>query len=273
MEDETIQMITSSDGTAIRCTTQGEGPGIILLTGSNSASPHFASLAYQLSDSFTVHNVDRRGREGSGPQGDGYCMQREAEDIAAVLEQTKAGFLFGHSSGAVFAAQAALACSAVQKIALYEPPYGFSIDWLPEFQRLYQKRDVLGAQVTAMKGLNANPSIRTMPKWVMKTMLRLSCRGSARENLRKLLAPLAKELAELKKCEADKSQYQALHIPCLMLSGRESPEHMQKAADAFAALIPDCQRMRLPQLDHAAPITHADKVAGVLKKFFLYADE
>src|SRR5215204_1832836 len=60
-------------------------------------------LARRLADRFTVINYDRRGRGDSG-NADGYAVEREIEDLAAVIEAAGgSASLWGWSSGAVLA--------------------------------------------------------------------------------------------------------------------------------------------------------------------------
>ena len=54
-----------------------------------------------------MYVVQRRGRGGSGPQGDRYCIERECEDIEAVRAATGARLIFGHSFGGLVALRAA----------------------------------------------------------------------------------------------------------------------------------------------------------------------
>jgi pimeloyl-ACP methyl ester carboxylesterase len=77
-----------------------------------------------LSEHFTVYHYDRRGR-GDSTDTLPYAVQREAEDVEALIDEAGgSAFLFGISSGAALAFEAALALSGkVKKLALYEPPY------------------------------------------------------------------------------------------------------------------------------------------------------
>jgi len=65
-------------------------------------------LGKALSDVFTVYIPDRRGRGLSGPFGDNYNLQREVEDLDALLKKTGAHYLFGPSSGGIIVLETAL---------------------------------------------------------------------------------------------------------------------------------------------------------------------
>src|SRR5262249_53552618 len=98
----------------------GQGPGLILIHGGMQASQNFMKLARALGDQFTVYVPDRRGRGLSGSFGDGYGLERECEDLQALLSETGTHYVFGLSSGALIAMHAALALSAIRKVALYQ---------------------------------------------------------------------------------------------------------------------------------------------------------
>ena len=115
--------VTSRDGTTIAYDRLGDGPPVILVSGGSVDRGSNASLADVLAGQFTVFNYDRRGR---GPSGDTqpYAVQREIEDIDAMVGAAggSAG-LYGSSSGAALALEAAAAGIAITKLALWEPPY------------------------------------------------------------------------------------------------------------------------------------------------------
>jgi pimeloyl-ACP methyl ester carboxylesterase len=117
---------TSKDGTSIAFDRLGDGPPVVLVSGGSVDRQDNAPLADALAKSFTVFNYDRRGR---GPSGDTppYAVQREVEDIDAVIDAAGgSAHLYGISSGAALAMEAAASGSAITKLALYEPP------WVPE---------------------------------------------------------------------------------------------------------------------------------------------
>ena len=67
---------------------------------------------------------DRRGRGESGDTAP-YAVEREVEDIEALIaEAGGSAFVFGHSSGAVLALEAArLLPTRITRLAVYEPPF------------------------------------------------------------------------------------------------------------------------------------------------------
>ena len=112
--------VISEDGTTIAYDVAGAGPGIVVVPGALRCGHHYRGLAGRLADSFTVYAVDRRGRPGSGPQRSDHGIQAECEDLFAVLEQTGARLVFGHSSGAIVALQTALRHAPIVRLAVLD---------------------------------------------------------------------------------------------------------------------------------------------------------
>ena len=86
----TTDSVTSKDGTKIGYRQMGNGPGIILFHGGINASQHLMKLGTTLSDEFTVYIPDRRGRGISGPIGKDYSIEKEDEDLDALIKKTGA---------------------------------------------------------------------------------------------------------------------------------------------------------------------------------------
>ncbi|HEY9350387.1 MAG TPA: alpha/beta hydrolase, partial [Acidothermales bacterium] len=122
MTTDTLTSVTSSDGTAIGYRRLGDGPGVVLVHGAMSSSYNHIELAGALADSFTVYVPDRRGRGLSGPYRHDHGLRSEVDDLAAVLKATGARSVFGCSSGAIVALEAALTVPTIRRVAIFEPP-------------------------------------------------------------------------------------------------------------------------------------------------------
>lgn len=118
-----MDTVTSNDGTVLAIDRAGEGPPIVLVCGGSVDRTSNAGLASELAASHTVLNYDRRGRGDSGDTAP-YAVEREIEDIAAMLDAAGASaHLFGSSSGAALALEAAAAGLPIEQLALWEPPF------------------------------------------------------------------------------------------------------------------------------------------------------
>jgi pimeloyl-ACP methyl ester carboxylesterase len=120
-----VKTVLSKDGTAIAFQRIGHGPSVILVDGAlcyrgMGQSGHLAEL---LAPHFAVITYDRRGRGESGDTAP-YTVEREVDDIAALLSEAGgAAFVWGMSSGAVLALEAANRLTGIKKLALYEAPF------------------------------------------------------------------------------------------------------------------------------------------------------
>lgn len=105
---------------------EGAGPPLLLVHGTAADRTRWDPLVPYLRDHFSVAVMERRGRGASG-DGDGYGIEAEFHDVAAVigdLAQQHAGAVavLGHSYGALCALEASRLTDRIGAMALYEPP-------------------------------------------------------------------------------------------------------------------------------------------------------
>src|SRR5262245_16670085 len=126
MTDKQItETVMSADGTRIAVDVVGTGSPLVVVGGAFSFRrwKGFGALARILSDSFTVHVYDRRGR-GDSDLGPASTVEREIEDLAAVVERCgTAPHIFGMSSGGVLALRAVAAGVSARSVTVYQPPF------------------------------------------------------------------------------------------------------------------------------------------------------
>src|SRR5438105_3268893 len=112
--------VTSKDGTRIAFDRIGQGSSLILVDGAlcyRGVGPS-GPLARALMQHFTVFTYDRRGRGESGDTAP-YAVEREVEDIEALVNEAGgSAFVWGMSSGAVLALEAANRLRGIKKLAL-----------------------------------------------------------------------------------------------------------------------------------------------------------
>ncbi|HEY7928344.1 MAG TPA: alpha/beta hydrolase [Candidatus Dormibacteraeota bacterium] len=121
----------------------GDGPPLVFVNGALSGRATGAPLAALLDGDFTVYRYDRRGR-GESDDADAYAVEREVEDLDAVIATAGGGaFVFGHSSGAALSLETAAAGASVGGLVLHEPPY------VPGAGTSHETADELAALVAA----------------------------------------------------------------------------------------------------------------------------
>ncbi len=114
-----LRTVISADGTVIAFDQLGEGPPVILVAGAFCSRLRTAPLAAALQGRFTILNCDRRGRGDSGDTRP-YSIEREIEDLDALIADAGgSAAVFGHSSGATLAMEAAADGLKITKLVLY----------------------------------------------------------------------------------------------------------------------------------------------------------
>ena len=121
-----MKKVQSADGTTIAFDQLGKGPAVILVGGmfeQRAMDSETAQLAPFLAQHFTVFHYDRRGR-GESTDTLPYAVEREIEDIDAIItEAGDSACVFGISSGAALAMEAAIKLGdTTKKLAMYEAP-------------------------------------------------------------------------------------------------------------------------------------------------------
>jgi len=108
----------------------------------------------------------------------------EIEDLSALLDACGASRLFGLSSGAVIAIEAALVRPDITRLALYEPPLTFDGvvhgDWAPRYEEQLDAGKPGAALVTVLKATADRTSpIRWLPRRLLAAALDVAIKRTA----------------------------------------------------------------------------------------------
>ncbi|WP_202357769.1 alpha/beta fold hydrolase [Mesorhizobium sp. 113-3-3] len=272
--------MTSRDGTTIGYRQIGRGPGLILLHGAMQAAQSFMRLATALSNSFTVYVPDRRGRGMSGPFGYQHGMEKELQDLQALVVGTGAQDVFGLSSGALIALQATLFLPTLRKVALYEPPLAVAgvtspMAWAPRYERELALGDLAAAMVSCMEGTGDIATIK-VPRFILVLLMRLAIRTSASDGkignvpLDVLIRSVHFDIRLAAEIADTVETFKAAHTEILLLGGDRSAAYLAPALDALAGVLPNAKRIELPGLGHLAAddVGQPERVADILRPFF-----
>jgi pimeloyl-ACP methyl ester carboxylesterase len=263
-----MRTVTSKDGTTIAFDQSGTGPALILVGGTfeqramDSETSRLAALPL-LAEHFTVFHYDRRGR-GDSTDTQPYALEREIEDIEVLIDEAGGkAFVFGISSGAALALEAAIKLgNKIKKLAMYEPPY-FSDETVRQAWIDYRKQlkgvlaegrrgdaVALWMMVTGMPA-DRVPEVRQHPMWPMW------------EAVAPTLAYDAAVMGEDFSVPIERAA--RIAVPALIMDGSESYPFMHIAATALANAIPNAQHRTLEGQTHEVA---ADAIAPVLVEFF-----
>jgi pimeloyl-ACP methyl ester carboxylesterase len=283
-EHSTTGSVPSQDGITISYRQLGHGPGVVLLHGAMESAQSHMQLAEALADTFTVYVPDRRGRGLSGPYGKDYSIQKDVEDLDALLTKTGAHHVFGVSSGGLISLQAALTLPAIHKAALYEPALimngSASTAWLTRYDKEMAQGKVAAALITGMKGTKMGPPIfNVMPRWLLEllTSMAMASEGKkARGDVvtMRALAPTLHYDGQLVVEMSEKLEnFRAIRAEVLLLGGSKSPTYLKVALDALEKVFPHAKRIEFPGLNHGASGNterggQPERVAQELRRFF-----
>ncbi len=244
---------TSADGTRIAYQVDGSGPPLVLVDGglAHRAQGLTPGLRPLLVDRFTVCSYDRRGRGESGPGATPHTVEREVEDLVAVLEATGgAAHVFGYSAGAALVLEAARRGAPVLRLVCYEVPFILDdsqpVDD-PDFaQRLQElvEDGRRGEAVTTFLKLMEVPApirllLRLLPLWRGMTAVAHTLPYEFA-----LLGPFRQQQA------LPSGYYDSVTAETLMVTGDKSYTYMRHAQPLIAAALPHGRVEHLPGQTH-----------------------
>jgi pimeloyl-ACP methyl ester carboxylesterase len=273
--------VISKDGTTIAFDKTGQGPAVILVAGALGVRSH--PMAWEMVSSlgphFTVINYDRRGRGDSGDTPP-YAVEREIEDIDALINEAGGSAnVYGLSSGAVLALEAANKLhTRVKKLALYEPPFIVD-DSRPPVPADYVAQ--LNGAIAAGRPSDAveifmTKAIRIPAEFVAQMRHGPVSAGSEERMtppdwaaMEKVAHTLAYDGTIMGDTMSGKPlptrRWASVTMPTLVITGGESEAFFHNGAQALVNALPDAQYRILAGQNHAV----APKVlAPVLVDFF-----
>ena len=253
-----IDYVMSSDGTRIGFERVGDGLPIVIVHGGVNSAADWRKVAEKLAPRFECFVLDRRGRGHSG-DGPSYSLERERDDVIAVL--SKAGpssTLFGHSFGAVCALEAAIE-APVAKLIVYEPPL-LALEGLTvadRFQGLLDRGDpdqALSDFLIKQTGMPpaALAPLQASPAW--GPMLELAW-------------TFPREARALVEASGEPRRYAFLKTPTLIFVGESTEDHLKRASELLLSILPAARCVMLAGQGHAAHRTGAQLLADAIAAF------
>ena len=262
-----MKTVTSKDGTTIAFDEWGEGPTVILVDGAlqyRAFDQGMVPLAELLAQHFRVIHYDRRGR-GDSTDTQPYALEREIEDIEALIDEAGgSSSLYGISSGAALAMEAAIELGdKVSKLAMYEAPYNDDesaqqawkeyVKQLKELLDADRKGDAVGL---FMMLVGASPEdvegIRQTPMWPLWESIGHTLAYDH-------IAALGEDAA------IPTGRAARVSMPALVMDGSESFPFMHATAVTLARAMPKGQHRTVEGQTHEVS---AEALAPLLIEFF-----
>ena len=283
--------VTSRDGTKVGYRSIGRGPGIVFVQGSMGTIENFTQLAQALAGFFTIHLAERRGR-GISPKRftEDHSVEKDVEDLEAILDKTDSHLVFGLSSGGIITLQAALQLSTIEKIAIYEPALmvnssSGALEALGRFKKDMATGNTADALVTAMKASEMGPSFMSyIPNWILISLTNILLRQENKKAKSRgsrfwhdVAPTLQFDFKVIEEVSPRWRTFKDIKKDVLLLGGSKSPKYLHEALDSLEQVIPRFERIEFKGLDHGAAWNyhkrqnpHGDpkRVAEELKHYF-----
>ena len=245
-----MEIATSRDGTRLAYDVYGSGPPLVYVTGASCHRWFWPVVqdAKAFAKAFTVYNYDRRGR-GDSADTPPYAVEREVEDVEAIVDAAGGrASLYGHSSGAVLALEAALALpDKIDGAVLYDPSNVNDEAEKAEYEALSRRVHALleagdngRAMRTFLSGIGM-PGVfvhllRFLPGW--RTMAALAPTLAYDIALTRDLPPVERAAR--------------VAVPVQVVAGEKSPSSVRDTARQLAEAIPGSTLLELAGQDHMA---------------------
>jgi pimeloyl-ACP methyl ester carboxylesterase len=246
--------------------SSGSGPPLVLVHGAAADHTTFRTVGPLLAAHHRVHAIDRRGRGASG-DGASYSIEREYEDVAAVVDtlaaETGGGVgVVGHSFGGRVALGAAPRSAAMRRLVVYEGAPPADAPYQPSGLRQQLER-VLAADgpaalfetfLSEVIGMSADDiaAYRANPVWPDRVAA----------------APtILRELDGESSPAAGLDAIAAVRLPVLQILGGDSRPAFRRATEALNDRLPNGRVVVIEGAKHAAHHTHAARFTAEVEAF------
>lgn len=262
---------TSADGTRIAYDLTGPTPGlvpaVVVVDGVLAHRlPVTLAVATVLRERVTTLRYDRRGRGGSGDTAP-YSVDREVDDIAALLEITGPAALLGISSGVYLALRAAADLGArVTGVLCYEPTYDVASGEPPADPRIIAGVEACVEVGDPGSAVELFLDVVGMPCRLLPRM-RASASWADLEAMAPTIAYDGRVLAGIALgSRALMCRWHLITQPVLVVDGAASGATVAAAARSLAAVLPAARRVTLPgHGSDVPPEAMAEAVASLLR--------
>jgi pimeloyl-ACP methyl ester carboxylesterase len=258
-----MKTITSADGTSIAFERTGSGPPLVLVHGTSGNHSRWDSIRPALAEQCSVYAIDRRGCGESGDAAE-YALDREVEDIAAVVESIEAPVhLLGHSYGALCVLEAALRIDDLRTLILYEPVFAVGED------RLYS--DELLAEMEALleEGENERVLVMLFEEIASLSPAEMEATRSAptwESRVEAAHTVLRETLAE-NEYVFHPDRFDGMTTPTLLLSGSENPQWIRDSTETLEEALPNSWILVFEGHGHMAMNSASDRFVNEVLAF------
>jgi pimeloyl-ACP methyl ester carboxylesterase len=266
-DEERSHRVVSVDGTEIAGRVHGQGPAVVLVSGTGDGEGRQPLLPL-LSERFTCYSMSLRGRGLSADHPD-HSPEMHARDIAAFVDSIGEPVgLFGHSRGAALALSAASHSTGVAALAAYEPH-------VPEF---YDESDIARVE-EAVEHMSGAIDEGRLPDAVVRFFAQIALVDEDElaavsspmvvEAMAPNIPPIVQDIAQWELPRSVETlSFAQLTVPVLLLHGSRSHAFYGSVIRQLADRLVEVQVSEIDGAGHLDPTLAPEPVARELLGFF-----
>jgi pimeloyl-ACP methyl ester carboxylesterase len=250
--------------------SQGDGEAVLLIHGALIADT-FLPLTREavLADRYRLIRYRRRGYGGSDPVAGPFSFEQQAQDAVALLKHLGAerAHVIGHSGGGLIAAQLALeAPRLVHSLVLLEPA-------------IFPTELISGMLETAvapvLEAYRSGDARRALDLWMnlaacgpdWRDEVANAVPGGAEQAERDCATFFEVEIPQLMEWVFDRDRASRISQPVLHVAGEESGPLVETITRHFQSLVPHCEQVMLPGVNHLMQMRDPKRVAAPIADF------
>ena len=247
-------------------------PTVICLHASAGSGGQWKALGNRMKYDFHVLTPDLYGH-GAAPSWDGPPGDIVAADVARISRRAaEAGgkvHLVGHSYGGAIALRVALAHpERVASVAVYEPvTMRVLFDYNPKHRAAAEVAEVARDIRRDLKGGSFEHAARRFVDYWSGAGYWAQLTPEVQATVAGRMPVIDAHFASLIHDPVRLRDYANVHVPVLYLTGRETRASARRIGELMRYALPDVEAIRLDDMGHLGPITHAETVAQRIAQF------
>jgi pimeloyl-ACP methyl ester carboxylesterase len=248
-----MESVTSADGTKIAYKQTGDGPPLVLIHGGGDSQSLWNSIQPYLASDATVVVPERRGHGDSGDAED-YSLEREVDDMCAVINSTDGDpVVFGHSFGGLCALEAAQK-APVERLILYEPAlltgeHRHDANLADEMEEL----------------LDAGERRQAIKLYLQEAAGAENVENQPLEPFMELTDTIIRQNRAIEQYQL--SDDLDISVPTLLLMSEKGPEHLRDGVRTLHETLSKNQLIELDNMGHIGVLSNPERVASEIQSF------
>lgn len=270
MSNQRTHYATTSDGVTLGGTVHGQGPPLVFLQGAiGDGDLDWLRTAGHLIERYTCHLVSQRGRGLSGDHPD-VSTSRLVDDAVTYVDSIgQPSGVVGWSGGAAFALGVAARSDMVAAVAPVEP----GLLGLVDNQEQARTGEIVTRTAELATGGELVAAVRAFCHFPFNEreiaqLQNLGYLEAAARYVPNLLSQLQQAMQQGSEAVEDPAVLTAISAPMLVLVGSDTTPFLARSARYVADHVHNARMQEIPDVGHAAPLTHPEALAKALSEFF-----